>query len=154
MGAWHGTIILLPINTGIDIYPLAQVITCSFKGGNSVQHIKVMQVAQEWEQYANIHFDFVSTGNPIVRIDFIATQGSWSYVGKEVLRIAADKATMNLGWIGAKSSLITAEERGVILHEFGHTLGLLHEHQHPEREGTITLREKRECFLSHSCLFA
>ena len=111
-----------------------------------MQHIKVIQVVQEWEQYANIHFEFVSTGNPLVWIDFIATQGSWSYVGKEVQRIAADKATMNLGWIGDKSSLIAAKERGVIL-------GLMHGHQHPEHEGTIRLREKGECFLPHSCLF-
>ena len=119
-----------------------------------MQHIKVIQVVQEWEQYASIRFEFVSTGNPLVRIDFIATQGSWSYIGKEVWRIAADKATMNLGWIGVQSSLIAAKERGVILHEFGHTLALMHEHQHPEREGTIRLREKGECFLPHSCLFA
>jgi hypothetical protein len=36
------------------------------------------------------------------------------------------KATMNLGWITDYEG-ISDDERGVILHEFGHCLGLLHE---------------------------
>jgi Astacin (Peptidase family M12A) len=46
---------------------------------------------------------------------------------------------MNLGWTGDLEA-----NRGVILHEFGHTLGLLHEHQSPVRGKKITLKEKRK----------
>jgi len=35
---------------------------------------------------------------------------------------------MNLGWIDNYEN----DEDGTIKHEFGHTLGLLHEHQHPD----------------------
>jgi hypothetical protein len=42
---------------------------------------------------------------------------------------------MNLGWVDGHSSRLTREERAVILHEFGHALGLLHEHQSPAHGG-------------------
>ena len=48
---------------------------------------------------------------------------------------------MNLGWIDDTSVKIAANERGTILHEFGHALGLMHEHQSPARGGTLTLDE-------------
>ena len=48
---------------------------------------------------------------------------------------------MNLGWIDDTSIKIAANERGTILHEFGHALGLMHEHQSPARGGTLTLDE-------------
>lgn len=48
---------------------------------------------------------------------------------------------MNLGWVleGAQNA---AENRGTILHEVGHALGLKHEHQSPARGGTLTLNEQ------------
>ena len=48
---------------------------------------------------------------------------------------------MNLGWLDGSSDTITDNERGVILHEFGHAIGLLHEHQSPLRSDKITLKE-------------
>jgi hypothetical protein len=49
---------------------------------------------------------------------------------------------MNFGWIG-DNDVISDSEKGVILHEFGHALGLVHEHQSPAREGKLTFVEKR-----------
>ncbi|KIJ93251.1 hypothetical protein K443DRAFT_125661, partial [Laccaria amethystina LaAM-08-1] len=111
------------------------------KAGNATQQSKVKTVVQEWEKYANVNLTFVPTGNATIRITFDPKSGSWSYVGKEIDLIDANHPTMNLGWIGGHSTTITAAERGVILHEFGHTLGLMHEHQSPVRDGTITLKE-------------
>jgi len=49
--------------------------------------------------------------------------------------------TMNLGWI-TNDPEISVEDRSVILHEFGHSLGYLHEHQSSRRSEKITLDEK------------
>ena len=121
-----------------------QTLTYTFvapKASNTIQQNKVKTVVQEWEKYANVKFTFVATGKATIRITFDPASGSWSYVGNEVALIKPNEATMNLGWIGSSSTTITADEKGVILHEFGHTLGLMHEHQSPVRGGTITLKE-------------
>ena len=59
--------------------------------------------------------------------------------------IDPSKPTMNLGWLDGSSDTITDNERGVILHEFGHAIGLLHEHQSPLRSDKITLKEDGSC---------
>ncbi len=62
-----------------------------------------------------------------VRIGFDPADGSWSYMGRDVLTIRDLMArTMNFGW-----PLNTAYGRDTTLHEIGHTLGLDHEHQNP-----------------------
>jgi len=62
-----------------------------------------------------------------VRITFDRTDGSWSYLGRQVLDRPQAEATMNFGWrlSGPGGDPDTA------LHEIGHTLGLPHEHQNP-----------------------
>ncbi|GAA1165249.1 hypothetical protein F4556_006839 [Kitasatospora gansuensis] len=60
-----------------------------------------------------------------VRIAF-ADDGSWSYVGRDVLTIGVHEPTMNFGW-----DLTTPWGRATARHETGHTLGLPHEHQNP-----------------------
>lgn len=47
---------------------------------------------------------------------------------------------MNLGCIDDLTEIVSAIDRGVILHEFGHILGLGHEYQSPRRDGGMTLK--------------
>jgi hypothetical protein len=65
-----------------------------------------------------------SRDQAMVRIGFMAGDGSWSYVGRAILDIAADQRTMNFGW-NLTNDIDTA------IHEIGHTLGFEHEHQNP-----------------------
>jgi hypothetical protein len=60
----------------------------------------------------------------MVRIGFMAGDGSWSYVGRALLDIPTGERTMNIGW-DVTRDLDTA------VHEIGHTLGFNHEHQNP-----------------------
>ena len=68
--------------------------------------------------------EVASRDQAMVRIGFMAGDGSWSYVGRAVLDIASDQRTMNFGW-NIANDLDTA------IHEIGHTLGFEHEHQNP-----------------------
>jgi hypothetical protein len=61
-----------------------------------------------------------------IRIGFQQGDGSWSYVGRDVLAQGVDARTMNFGW-----DLTTPHGGSTALHEIGHTLGMPHEHQNP-----------------------
>jgi hypothetical protein len=91
---------------------------------------KIIDHANEWLQYANIRFNFVDGENGDIRITTEPGEGSWSYIGTDALLVDADKATMNYGWLTPDTP--DEEYRRVVLHEFGHALGAIHEHQHPE----------------------
>lgn len=111
-------------------------------GGTDLQRRKVTTTIEEWTHFGNFTFDLVNdvTKNTTgVRIAFdpARTAGSWSLVGVDCASISAPEPTMNLGWI-SEGSEATDSERATILHEFGHVLGMLHEHQSPAGGG-VTL---------------
>ncbi len=66
-----------------------------------------------------------------IRVAFQQGNGSWSYLGTVCRQIRVDQPTMNYGWLTPDST--DDELRRVVLHEFGHALGLIHEHQSPNR---------------------
>ncbi|HWI71181.1 MAG TPA: hypothetical protein VNT55_04445 [Baekduia sp.] len=93
---------------------------------------KVRAVAERWvgEDMANLSFLWVDQGPEEIRIAFEPGKGSWSVLGRECETVAADQPTMNFGWLTPAST--DDAIRRVVLHEFGHALGLIHEHQNPE----------------------
>lgn len=102
------------------LWPNGSTIRIRFLGGTSDQQATVRRFASQWTEFANLSFDFGGTGNAQVRIAF-ADDGAWSYIGTDALGIPANQSTMNFGWL----------DEGVVLHEFGHMIGMIHEHQNP-----------------------
>ncbi len=113
------------------LWPAHQrVIHVRFLGGDPALHQRIAGHAQEWSAHAAVAFVFDDDPHAAIRIGFDPGP-SWSYLGTDALdaAIGHDQATMNLGWLTAATS--AAEVRRVVLHEFGHVLGLIHEHQNP-----------------------
>jgi hypothetical protein len=105
---------------------------CRFLDGSAKMQKKVRTLARGWEKFANIKLKFVTKGPEEVRISFYADAGSWSAVGHDALNaeyFPAHQPTMNFGWVRDDSDPV--EDKAVILHEFGHALGCIHEHQAP-----------------------
>ncbi|KAL9609517.1 MAG: hypothetical protein Q9167_005713, partial [Letrouitia subvulpina] len=101
-----------------------------FKAGTPWQQEKVKIYAPLWSEWANIKFNFESTSSLDILIDFNPALGSWSVLGTDsVYPIAHGQPSMNLGWI--IDTKTEADIRQVVLHEFGHALGAVHEHTSP-----------------------
>jgi len=76
-------------------------------------------------------WDYQETSNDLafIRITFNPNDGAWSLIGTESR--GETQPTMNLGWIDDDTDYDTEKSKGtgaVVLHEFGHALGMIHEH--------------------------
>jgi hypothetical protein len=113
------------------VWKKARVLNIAFLHGDKDVINRVIRHAKEWMEYANIELNFKPGKKPTdVRITFDKNDGSWSYVGTEILSIAQKDPTMNLGWLTPSTDDL--EYRRVVLHEFGHTLACIHEHERPD----------------------
>ena len=108
------------------------VIRVRFLEGEESLQQRVRDVAERWTvpELANLQFQFVTEGEAEIRIAFEQGDGSWSYLGTVCREIPDPRPTMNYGWLTPDSE--DEELQRVVLHEFGHALGLIHEHQNPE----------------------
>jgi hypothetical protein len=108
-----------------------RVLHVAFLEGAPAIQKKVAFYAAEWSTCGNITFAFDNHSDAEIRIAFQPGQ-SWSALGTDALveeHFAKDAPTMNFGWLN--SSTPDQVYSRVVLHEFGHVLGLLHEHQNP-----------------------
>jgi hypothetical protein len=116
-----------------------------FMGGNKATNAKVAEIASRWANDAGmgLKLDFGKKGSPRacdpngresqIRISY-NQPGYWSQLGQNsVVYTAQEEPSLNLQEFDTvdPSVLDNPEPRGIILHEFGHALGILHEHQSP-----------------------
>ena len=110
-----------------------QTLRVTFLDGSPTQRRRVQRKAVEWLDYANLKFVFKQSTQAEIRISFKADPGSWSAIGTDCLSTHAfpkDEPTMNFGWL--EDDTEDEEYRRVVVHEFGHALGAVHEHQVPK----------------------
>lgn len=113
-------------------WPAGGIISVSFLDGTPELQQRVRDTALTWvgPNMANLTLDFRKTTDTDIRISF-TPGGSWSTIGTTCRQVTdRNQPTMNFGWLTDEST--DDALRRVVLHEFGHALGMVHEHQIPE----------------------
>jgi len=130
----QGYIILDPLEKDYLDYKITDLDYAS-KMKNAIKQI----VKERWKPFINMELIFIEDDPELnwldkqqqrylsdIRITFNPNSGNNSRVGSDCQNVPKDKNTINFAWFDVKT----------IIHEFGHALGLIHEHQTP-LEGAI-----------------
>lgn len=81
-----------------------------------------------WQPYTNLKFNFITSNDGDIRISGTKKEStSHSFLGTQATRVPKDQPTMHIDLHQTADMLNHA-----IRHEFGHALGLEHEHDHPD----------------------
>lgn len=89
-------------------------------------------VYERFQPIVGLTIKFVDDpSSALIRIGFNSLDGAWSLLGTECKQEQTEP-TMNLGWFDVATTM----------HEFGHALGLIHEHQNPRGNAILWNEQK------------
>lgn len=114
-------------------WPAGRKITVRFLNGSTDIQERVKFWAETWEDYANIDLKFLDaddTSNADIRVAFKyrGDLSTSSYVGTDARFVLEQtQPTMKFGQLDDLST--DADVSYTVLHEFGHAIGCVHEHQ-------------------------
>jgi len=118
-------------------YPIVKV--CFYPSPQRIR-VRIARIAMEWKSVAaGLPLDFGNLSNSRlckrtevnhIRVGY-AYSGYWSLVGTDSIRLAGqEEQSINLQYFD-QAPPDEREFRSTVLHEFGHAIGLEHEHQNP-----------------------
>jgi hypothetical protein len=107
-------------DVGRDIY-------VRFLNGSTSLQNEVKKISKEWEKYANIKFVFIDHGESHVRIKF-NDHFLCASIGVMANMYPQDQANVEIDTSGFKNRETI---KGIVLHSFGHIIGLEHESAAP-----------------------
>ncbi|MBK8582531.1 MAG: hypothetical protein IPL86_12115 [Flavobacteriales bacterium] len=107
-----------------------RILSVNFLGGDTIVQRRIRNTARMWERVCAVRFDFSTNANPDIVISFDKRSGTWSHIGTESLHRDPNAASMNYDDLSPYSYQHVYDY--YVLHEFGHALGLVHEHQSPK----------------------
>jgi Matrixin len=110
------------------LWDVGSTLKVRFLDGSPALQSKVEDAANRWLEYANLKFEFGDDKKAQLRVSF-KQDGDWAFLAKDGLDVPALQPNVNFGSLTDTSSREDVEV--VVLHEFGHVLGLQHEHSNP-----------------------
>lgn len=111
----------------------------AYRGGSQEDRDEFTRALNEWSTIANLKFVVTDQDPAEIRVQIDDSGGSWSFLGKEALdpSIGPNDQTVNLGW---------RNDYPRSLHEAGHILGYIHEHQIPGNPFQWNMAALRQSF--------
>ncbi len=117
-----------PVYYGYDRDPMQDIIQSKYCKLSPAEIVKKV-IIERFQPLVNLNFNFVSSdkyNEADIRISFNKDdpERTYSTIGRDALRYDKSLPTMNFQWL----------DIGTIIHEFGHAIGMGHEHQSPNSD--------------------
>jgi|GEM_PF-1532562 len=114
-------------------WPVGATLRIGFVDGSLEARKAVAKTASEWTEHANLDFDFDYSNNPS-NVDILIRfndPNCTSALG-DTSRYMSEFGQPSMNLCYADTFMETEDFPRIVLHEFGHALGLYHEHQSPK----------------------